>query len=164
MLELILFLQKFDCLDEFWQVVTFLGDPKQSMLALFPLVFWSHPRLGIRLLTALVAADLVNAILKWPARGDRPYDCRLYLFIAQRYVCIVLRSYWFDPRVREFWMTCETGSLLFSVIRSSTLASAGFGMPSGHVMVSCACYLVIAHGLRRFLGKVHVNLVTLNQL
>lgn len=113
-LELVLFLQQWSphpWLD--WSVIglTLLGDPKLVFLYLAPLVYWLMPAasrraLGIEVLLGLLLSDWLNALLKWPLRGDRPY--------------------WHSSAVKEHWVTCESG----------------FGMPSGHVMVS-SCVSVI---------------------
>jgi len=121
-LDSILFLQQWPhpWLDEAAVALTLLGDPKVVFLYLAPLVYWCAPRhcrrsLGMEMLLGLVMADILNALLKWPARGDRPY--------------------WFSEQVREFSVTCESG----------------FGMPSGHMMVStCVLRVVLARVPRRW--------------
>jgi len=91
--------------------VTALGDPTLIFLLIAPTVYLlaKDRNSGVELLIALIASDWTNGMMKWAARGDRPY--------------------WHDDRVKEFSVTCESG----------------FGMPSGHMMVSTAVsFLLIA--------------------
>lgn len=115
--DAILFVQQLSphpWLDDAVVSLTLLGDPKLVFLYLAPLIYWCAPSdlrrsLGIELLLGLMMSDVLNALLKWPFQGDRPY--------------------WFDERVKEFSVTCESG----------------FGMPSGHMMVSsCVVFLLLA--------------------
>jgi len=116
-LDAILFVQQWSphpWLDDAVVTLTLLGDPKLVFLYIAPLVYWCAPQqirrsLGIELLLGLLLSDVLNALLKWPMAGDRPY--------------------WFDERVKEFSVTCESG----------------YGMPSGHMMVSsCVTMLLLA--------------------
>jgi glucose-6-phosphatase len=108
-IPVILFLQTtFSSLDDVLLVLTeYAGNPKYILLFGLPLMELLHvskPRLGGAYLSAFVTADALNSYLKWPLAGNRPY--------------------WFDPRVRQFPVTCETG----------------YGMPSGHSMAVATAY------------------------
>jgi membrane-associated phospholipid phosphatase len=141
-MESILWLQQLSLhahwLDDFAVSLTLLGDPKLLFLYLVPLVYWCAPRhcrrsLGVELLLSLMLSDVLNALLKWPARGDRPY--------------------WMDDdysssgsgvdsdanirRVREFSVTCESG----------------YGFPSGHLMVTTSVATVLLARLPSRFGR-----------
>jgi hypothetical protein len=89
-LQFILYLQSFQFLDPLAVFITQFGDPTIFFMFIFPILYICiNTRIAFRLLCCILIADLLNACLKWPARGDRPY--------------------WMHKDVREFWLTCESG-------------------------------------------------------
>jgi hypothetical protein len=69
---------------------TTVGDPKTTFFTLVPSIVWVvDSMLGLKLLIAVITADSLNAVLKLPFRGDRPF--------------------WVFSDLRQFDMTCETG-------------------------------------------------------
>jgi membrane-associated phospholipid phosphatase len=94
-LDAVIYLQHWSphpVLDTLVLAITLLGDPKNIFLWLAPLVYWLCHRdrlLALNIIVGLVSTDWLNALLKWPLRGDRPY--------------------WHDDRVKEFTVTCESG-------------------------------------------------------
>lgn len=124
-LTLLLLVQKhFAPLDDALGYITLAGDPKYIFLYLPALVLVTlGAKAAIRIAIATLAADFLNAVAKWIMipLGDRPY--------------------WYDPRVREFHMTCETG----------------YGMPSGHAMVTAAAWFSLAFMYRQQFKVSHDN-------
>jgi membrane-associated phospholipid phosphatase len=145
-MESILWLQQLSVhapwLDDFAVSLTLLGDPKLLFLYLVPLVYWCAPRhcrrsLGVELLLSLMLSDVLNALLKWPARGDRPYWMDVdYLSSSSAGGdddddAITRRV------VREFSVTCESG----------------YGFPSGHLMVTTSVATVLLARLPDRFGR-----------
>lgn len=77
-LDVILWLQQWSphpWLDSLMVGITLAGDPKIIFLFIAPLVCWLHAKnrlVGVDVLLGMVVSDWTNAMLKWPARGDRP--------------------------------------------------------------------------------------------
>ena len=107
-LEGVIWVQKHKNLDLFMEWATFFGDPKNILHIVIPVICCIIPVseestiFTMMIVIVQSTSDSLNAYLKWPLAGDRPY--------------------WLSELVIQFPMTCETG----------------FGMPSGHVMVSTA--------------------------
>jgi len=80
----------FSPLDEFLIFVSEATNPASVLHYLVPALTLWNPPLAIQALAAYVIGDTTNLMLKWPAKGDRPY--------------------WMDDRVRQFGgSTCEIG-------------------------------------------------------
>jgi hypothetical protein len=85
-IDIVLWVQTHHFMDDFWVALTLIGDPANLLLYIVPCVLWGvHRRTAYEAFVALVSADFINASLKWPLAGDRPY--------------------WYSTKVREFWMT-----------------------------------------------------------
>eukprot|EP00040_Diaphanoeca_grandis_P006503 m.37681 g.37681 ORF g.37681 m.37681 type:complete len:336 (-) comp17737_c0_seq1:130-1137(-) len=66
-----------------------LGDPRNALVLIFPIVFSGSSKLGFKVYRAMIMAEFINLILKWLIRGDRPY--------------------WTDSTLIQYPITCETG-------------------------------------------------------
>ncbi|XP_053710684.1 glucose-6-phosphatase 3 [Synchiropus splendidus] len=112
-------------LEQFWIVVTHLGDPKAAFLLVFPFTYFCCKRAGLAVIWTAAVTEWLNLVLKWFLFGERPFwwigESRL--FVTNQ------------PDVHQFPSTCETGP----------------GSPSGHAMVTAAVWWVVVSSLGSFL-------------
>ncbi|XP_062269833.1 glucose-6-phosphatase 3 [Platichthys flesus] len=111
--------------ERLWQVVTHMGDPKAAFLLLFPFTYFISRRAGVAVLWVAALSEWLNLVFKWMLFGERPFwwigESRL--FVDKQLT------------VQQFSSTCETGP----------------GSPSGHAMVTAACWWVVVSSLGSFL-------------
>lgn len=105
--------------ENFWLVVTHLGDPKAAFLLVFPFVYFVSKRAGIAVIWVAAISEWLNLVLKWVLFGQRPF-----WWIGEAGV---------SAKVHQFASTCETGP----------------GSPSGHAMVTAAVWWVVVSTVRR---------------
>eukprot|EP00300_Choanocystis_sp_HF-7_P042450 c91_g1_i1.p1 GENE.c91_g1_i1~~c91_g1_i1.p1 ORF type:complete len:365 (-),score=62.65 c91_g1_i1:248-1342(-) len=120
--NVIKYIQSHSFLDPILEAITHVGHPVSCFMLAPSLIWVLDGTLGLQVMASVIWADSLNALLKLPLRGDRPY--------------------WMDDQLRQFSMTCESG----------------YGMPSGHVMVSAAVWCLIAAYTRSWHVKLVVGL------
>lgn len=121
--------------EKFWQVVTYLGDPKAAFLLVFPFTYFISRRAGIAVLWVAAITDWLNLLLKWMLFGERPF---WWIAESGHFVNDNVQ-----PKVHQFASTCETGP----------------GSPSGHSMVTAAVWWVVVSLLAKTIRtKTHSNL------
>uniref|UniRef100_A0A915L015 glucose-6-phosphatase n=1 Tax=Romanomermis culicivorax TaxID=13658 RepID=A0A915L015_ROMCU len=96
--------------------ITRLGDPDFLILYIFPLISAINGNLFIRVVLTTALVDMLNNILKWVLRGERPY-------------------WW----VHE----CSNNSDLLSLKQYALTCETGPGSPSGHAMLTSAIWYII---------------------
>ncbi|XP_041829092.1 glucose-6-phosphatase 3 [Melanotaenia boesemani] len=112
-------------LENFWLIITHIGDPKAAFLLVFPFTYFISKRAGVAVLWVAAISEWLNLVFKWMLFGERPF-----WWIGESHLFVSTQ-----PRVHQFPSTCETGP----------------GSPSGHAMVSAAVWWVVVSSLGSFL-------------
>lgn len=85
----VLWSQQYNILDNIAVYISSISNPVSLFTFILPFIYnYISSTLGINILFILSISDCLNAMLKWPIAGDRPY--------------------WFSHYVREFSSTCES--------------------------------------------------------
>ncbi|KAJ1160419.1 hypothetical protein NDU88_000921 [Pleurodeles waltl] len=112
----------------FLNLMSAVGDPRNTFLLYFPAWFHLSRRVGTRMIWVAVIGDWCNLILKWIMFGQRPYwwvqETSIYRGNA-------------TPQLEQFPITCETGP----------------GSPSGHAMGSACVWYVMVTAVLAHLKK-----------
>uniref|UniRef100_A0A915JDP4 glucose-6-phosphatase n=1 Tax=Romanomermis culicivorax TaxID=13658 RepID=A0A915JDP4_ROMCU len=120
----ILWLQKVLTEDQSQRMVsiTQLGDSQFLTMYIFPLISAVNGNLFIRVVLTTALVDMINNILKWVLRGERPY---WWVHEAADNADLLA--------LKQYPLTCETGP----------------GSPSGHAMLTSSIWFIILSAYMR---------------
>uniref|UniRef100_A0AAY4C499 Glucose-6-phosphatase n=1 Tax=Denticeps clupeoides TaxID=299321 RepID=A0AAY4C499_9TELE len=109
---------EFRAYESWFQLASSVADLHTTFFVFFPVWFYLHRRVAIKLVWVAVVGDWLNLVLKWVLFGERPY-----WWVHET------KFYGPDPSpsLQQFHITCETGP----------------GSPSGHAMGSAGVWYVM---------------------
>ncbi|XP_055021446.1 glucose-6-phosphatase 3 [Boleophthalmus pectinirostris] len=107
--------------ENFWLVLSHLGDPKAAFLLVFPFTYFISKRVGIAVVWVAAISEWLNVVFKWMLFGERPF-----WWIGENELI---------TKVHQFPSTCETGP----------------GSPSGHAMITAAVWWVVITAVSKFI-------------
>jgi len=118
--------------DVFVHLPQYFADPDTLMIFAFPLLLASNRLLACRFALTIGLVDMINTVLKWILRGERPYW----------WVHEVNQTRFHSPlpELEHLPLTCETGA----------------GSPSGHSMSSAAVgFVFISAVIDQYVHKIN---------